>query len=184
MGESAFYGCEALVVYCEAEGRPSGWDSDWNSSNCPVIWGFVGDFIEANNVFAKKSDLPPTVGEWINATQKTSGGTITCTMTAEGSGVYEYFYYITGDYDDGEWTTDSTHVFQSYSGIVTVIDECKNLPAASLNKIVSDENVTVTSRMWLGNVTMTLTVKSPYAIDGYNKTVRDVIFKIRKIRDI
>ena len=26
------------TIYCEAETQPSGWDSSWNSSNCPVVW--------------------------------------------------------------------------------------------------------------------------------------------------
>ena len=38
IGERAFYYCNSLTIYCEATSKPSGWDSDWNSSNCPVVW--------------------------------------------------------------------------------------------------------------------------------------------------
>ena len=40
IGRYAFYGCTRLTIYCEAESQPSGWDVDWNSSNCPVVWGY------------------------------------------------------------------------------------------------------------------------------------------------
>lgn len=40
IGASAFSGCESLTIYCEAEEKPSGWSSDWNGSNCPVVWGY------------------------------------------------------------------------------------------------------------------------------------------------
>ena len=39
--ESAFLYCENLEIYCEAESQPSGWNSEWNSSDRPVIWGYV-----------------------------------------------------------------------------------------------------------------------------------------------
>ena len=33
-----FQGCDNLTIYCEASAIPSGWDSGWNESNCPVVW--------------------------------------------------------------------------------------------------------------------------------------------------
>jgi len=38
IGEKAFYGCTSLTIYCEVASKPSGWDSSWNYSNCPVVW--------------------------------------------------------------------------------------------------------------------------------------------------
>ncbi len=35
-----FYGCSNLTIYCEAESKPSGWDSSWNPDNRPVEWGY------------------------------------------------------------------------------------------------------------------------------------------------
>ena len=40
---SAFYNCASLTIYCEASSKPSGWDSRWNSSNRPIIWGSLLD---------------------------------------------------------------------------------------------------------------------------------------------
>ncbi len=42
IGEYAFYGCRSLTIYCEAESKPIGWDSSWNYSNRPVVWGHNG----------------------------------------------------------------------------------------------------------------------------------------------
>lgn len=38
--ESAFFNCSSLTIYCEADSKPSGWEDDWNPSNCPVVWGY------------------------------------------------------------------------------------------------------------------------------------------------
>ena len=38
IGENAFKNCILLIIYCEVSSKPSGWDSDWNYSNCPVVW--------------------------------------------------------------------------------------------------------------------------------------------------
>ena len=35
----AFYNCTALTIFCEVDSKPSGWNSNWNYSNCPVVWG-------------------------------------------------------------------------------------------------------------------------------------------------
>jgi hypothetical protein len=44
IGYEAFYGCRSLeTIYCRAESKPSGWDSDWKYG-CPaeVVWGYKG----------------------------------------------------------------------------------------------------------------------------------------------
>ena len=35
-----FNSCKKLTIYCEAASQPNGWASNWNSSNCPVVWGY------------------------------------------------------------------------------------------------------------------------------------------------
>ena len=39
ISEYAFYDCPKLTIYCEADSAPSGWDKNWNKSECPVEWG-------------------------------------------------------------------------------------------------------------------------------------------------
>jgi len=38
IGHGAFSGCSGLTIYCETTSQPSGWDYDWNTSDCPVVW--------------------------------------------------------------------------------------------------------------------------------------------------
>ena len=38
IGYYAFDGCDSLTIYCEASSKPSGWNSNWNNSDCPVVW--------------------------------------------------------------------------------------------------------------------------------------------------
>ena len=38
IGYYAFDGCDSLTIYCEASSKPSGWNSSWNYSDCPVVW--------------------------------------------------------------------------------------------------------------------------------------------------
>ena len=42
IGNSAFEGCSSLTIYCEAESKPSGWDSRWYSYGYSVVWGYQG----------------------------------------------------------------------------------------------------------------------------------------------
>ena len=43
IGVDVFENCSSLTIYCEAARRPSGWNSSWNDSNCPVVWGYEED---------------------------------------------------------------------------------------------------------------------------------------------
>ena len=38
IGVGAFGYCSSLTIYCEVESKPSGWNSEWNYSECPVYW--------------------------------------------------------------------------------------------------------------------------------------------------
>ena len=42
IGNGAFEDCYSLTIYCEATRKPSGWESDWNFTDCPVVWGYKG----------------------------------------------------------------------------------------------------------------------------------------------
>lgn len=41
IGESAFYECDALTIYCEAKEQPEAWEDAWNAYECPVVWGYT-----------------------------------------------------------------------------------------------------------------------------------------------
>ena len=42
IGNYAFERCSSLTIYCVAEAKPEGWSNFWNSSDRPVVWGYVG----------------------------------------------------------------------------------------------------------------------------------------------
>ncbi|MGN1096340.1 MAG: leucine-rich repeat protein, partial [Christensenellales bacterium] len=42
IGDNAFEDCSSLTIYAKAAKKPDGWNSDWNVSNCPVVWGYKG----------------------------------------------------------------------------------------------------------------------------------------------
>jgi len=50
IGSYAFAYCSSLTIYCEAASKQSGWDSSWNSSNRPVVWGYTGEEYSYNFV--------------------------------------------------------------------------------------------------------------------------------------
>ena len=41
IGNWAFYGCKLLTIHVEASEQPAGWHTDWNPTNCTVIWGYT-----------------------------------------------------------------------------------------------------------------------------------------------
>ncbi|MCK9536302.1 MAG: leucine-rich repeat protein, partial [Bacilli bacterium] len=49
IGDAAFEGYKSLTIYVKATSKPAGWDTNWNYSNRPVVWGFTN--IVDNNEF-------------------------------------------------------------------------------------------------------------------------------------
>ena len=46
VGKGAFENCTALSIYYESLDKPSGWDLNWNISNCPVYYGCLDNKTE------------------------------------------------------------------------------------------------------------------------------------------
>lgn len=44
IGKDAFAGWNSgsKAIFCKAASQPSGWDNNWNSSNCQVVWNYLG----------------------------------------------------------------------------------------------------------------------------------------------
>jgi len=38
----AFADCAYLTIYCKASSKPSGWNTNWNGWDYPVVWGYAG----------------------------------------------------------------------------------------------------------------------------------------------
>lgn len=41
IASAAFADCDNLTIYCEADSMPNTWSGSWNSTNCPVVWGYA-----------------------------------------------------------------------------------------------------------------------------------------------
>ncbi|MBR2944498.1 MAG: leucine-rich repeat protein [Clostridia bacterium] len=41
ISDYAFQGCDNLTICCQVSDKPEGWSSNWNSSNCPVVWSYI-----------------------------------------------------------------------------------------------------------------------------------------------
>lgn len=45
---NVFVSCDKLVIYCEAETQPEGWDDGWYDSDCPVVWNYPTNKADEN----------------------------------------------------------------------------------------------------------------------------------------
>jgi len=75
IGSGAFENCYNLTIYCEAASKPSGWSSNWNYSNCHVVWGYCEHVpgAEATCTTAQicivcEAELTPALGHNYSAT--------------------------------------------------------------------------------------------------------------------
>ncbi|MBG0762057.1 leucine-rich repeat protein, partial [Acholeplasma laidlawii] len=56
IGSMTFYEAESLTIYAEVSSQPSGWDSSWNFSNRPVIWGYLETINDGSVAYALSSN--------------------------------------------------------------------------------------------------------------------------------
>ncbi|MBR2617315.1 MAG: leucine-rich repeat domain-containing protein [Clostridia bacterium] len=58
IGYRAFYDCDSLTIYCEVASKPSGWNSSWTSSSCPVVWNCKNnDVADDGNIYTVQNDI-------------------------------------------------------------------------------------------------------------------------------
>ena len=118
---NAFLDCDNLIIYCEDASKPSGWDSNWNSSNCPVVWdcynndvatdGYV--YTTINNLRYKVKDGIATV---ITQPQNSSGEIV----------IPSYVFYKNERYDV---TSIAAKAFKDCSNVtgITIPDSVENI---------------------------------------------------------
>ncbi len=56
IGSGAFSACYSLTIYCEAASKPSGWNSYWNDSDCPVVWDCKNNEVATDGAIYKIID--------------------------------------------------------------------------------------------------------------------------------
>lgn len=50
VGSFAFYMCSNVTIYCEAKSKPSGWDGNWNITQCLVSWNYGHTDVEESDM--------------------------------------------------------------------------------------------------------------------------------------
>jgi len=48
IGSSVFTSCDSLTIYAEAASKPSGWDSNWNPLDRPVVWNCLNNDVASD----------------------------------------------------------------------------------------------------------------------------------------
>ena len=95
IGDSAFDGCSGLTIYCEATSQPSSWDTQWNKSDCTVVW----DCNNVDGIRYKLKDGYATVSKCVSKYIKDKtipSSVIIRDETFEITGIgYQAFYYCT-----------------------------------------------------------------------------------------
>ena len=102
MSYAVFRGCDLLTIYCESEYAPSGWDEDWNDSNCPVVWGCAtaGDYITSDGIkWEINSSNKVTIVDFVVVIDGTfSGSKLTIPSQINGINVTEIAAYAFDNY--------------------------------------------------------------------------------------
>ena len=180
IGESAFYECTSLTIYCEAESKPSGWDSSWNYSSRPVVWGYSSS---------------PTASEGLEFTLNSDGqsysvtGIGTCTdndivipETYEGlpvtsighGGAFQYCYSLTSIVIPDSVTSIGWYAFNYCSSLTSVafgenskltsIGRCAFQDCSSLTSIEIPDSVTSIGEWAFCNCSSLTSIVIPYSV--------------------
>ncbi|MBQ7769647.1 MAG: hypothetical protein IJ373_00480, partial [Clostridia bacterium] len=106
----------------KAESKPDGWDYHWNSSNCPVVWGYTEEvseetieFLEDGTVnFGKYPQTKVTDSATTSALTSLAGAL----PTVNAGGWTSYGYYISGsNATDYMWYQDVEYGGSKYRGV-------------------------------------------------------------------
>ncbi len=72
IGNYAFSECSNLTIYCKFASKPSTWKSNWNYSNCPVIWSCEGGGIYSGlryTIYEENNKLFITITDYLGTDQ-------------------------------------------------------------------------------------------------------------------
>ena len=142
IGEKAFIGCNSLIIYCEASSKPSGWHSNWNFWECPVVWDCNNnDIADDGNIYCVHNGIRYRLRE-SEATVDGQPNNLSGKMVLPKSISYNgNTYNLTSI---GDWAFDGCSSLTSIviPGSVTSIGEDAFSGCSSLTSIVIPEGVT------------------------------------------
>ncbi|MFW5779918.1 MAG: leucine-rich repeat domain-containing protein, partial [Bacillota bacterium] len=182
IGNNAFQGCSNLTIYAQATNKPSGWETDWNSSNCPVYWKEHG----YNSFLMSGFGYTTGTTYYWNGRVEMSANSSYCyrssnvyafigdtniTFNVRTSSYNNYISKITGSLDF-ELKNSSGNVLQTHNSYVSV--------SAFNNVSISNGGFTINTAN-LDNGTYTLTLSSSFTrlwwSDSHTRTFTFVVDK-------
>ena len=201
---SVFSYCSNLIIYCEASSEPSGWDSDWNVSNRPVVWSSNGQYGEYND-FTYGVSIDNEDNLYINITGYTGSSTnvvIPSLINVDGENIpvkaiadnaFYKFDFLTSMYIPDSVTTIGSRAFCSCTNLTTVtisensqlntIEDSAFSSCSSLTSIYIPSSVTtIGSYAFNGCFKLTIyceTSSQPSSWDSrWNESNRSVIWDV------
>ena len=138
----AFYNCSSLTIYCVATSIPSGWEINWNYSNCPVVWKcYHNDVADDGYVYAVidglRYSLKDNIATVIRQSSIISDGIIIPSFVE-----YNGIIYSVTSIDDYAFYNCSSLTSVTISTSVTSIGDYAFSGCSSLSSITIPDGVT------------------------------------------
>lgn len=128
IGESAFVGCDDIVIYCEAAGASTTWNANWNSAERPVYYNVDDDaFVEINGIQYVIEKGYATVSNCVSdAAVITVASTVTIgdktyTVTTIGSYAFENCDHLTSVSLPNTITTIEAYAFTDCDNLTSIV---------------------------------------------------------------
>ena len=138
----AFYNCSNLTIYCEAASEPSGWDSDWNYSNCPIVWDSKNNEVATDgNIYAVIDGIRYSFKDGV-ATVVGHTTTISGDITIPATVTYKKVTYNVTSISEGAFRYCSSLTSITIPSSVTSIGDWAFSGCSGLTDIAIPEGVT------------------------------------------
>ena len=149
IGNQTFYGCSKLIIYCEVASVPTGWNSNWNPSNRPVIWDYKNNEADSNGCIYTIVDgikyslkdgaativrQPKTLSGKIVIPQSVTYKNVDYNVTTIGKSAFYDCSALTSVSIPGSITTIENYAFYNCTALTEIFfnaENCNDLSSAS-----------------------------------------------------
>ncbi len=185
IGEYAFRYCNSLKIYCEAVSKPSEWNSTWNYSNCPVVWGYqvnasatsYSSTVTVRIVQAKVDSAPPSVAsDNVTRKEETAVRSSTSATTSNGTAGLKYSLISNGKSYSikgiGSATDTDIVIPDTYNGLpVTHIGSSAFKNCSNLTSITIPNSVTSIGEYAFENCSSLTSITIPDSVTSIGRAV-------------